>query len=201
LLENESSSLQAVILDGNPGLLENEDNTRRFSTALFGATPVTLMYLNFCQASAPAITALLHAAAVGKKVNSLYAYDHVQLQAGQDLERLLENIPTVKISCLRINVDFTDESVISSFHSNTIIQRLYGENGDEIHDGPVADIMKRNQRLFHASDFLDRNLRRRFHLASGPRRLNTLLATIQEQRLHSKFCRKRSSCGVLQKRH
>jgi hypothetical protein len=113
------------------------------------------MSMNFCQSPAPAITAILLAAARNKTLQGLYAYDHVRLQAGKDLEPLLEIIPAVHLLSLHINLDFDNEAVLSSFHLNTNIQHLYDENVEEIEGGHVADILERNYRLSKADLLLD----------------------------------------------
>jgi Ran GTPase-activating protein (RanGAP) involved in mRNA processing and transport len=155
LQQHRSSSVTKLDLDSNPGMFENEERTALLVNALQQKSELNCLRLNSCRLPGYAVVALLQALVVNKApLLQLFAYDRdVQLQ-GQDLERLLETIPMIKLRSLSMNLDFTNKAVLSSFCSNTSIEYLYDENSDEIAAGPVVRIMERNYRLRRATELL-----------------------------------------------
>jgi hypothetical protein len=104
------------------------------------------------------LTALFLSASLNTCLSELNVYDRNQVGSGETLERLLEIISTMSTSLRRlyINMDFTNRSVISSFHQNTSITHLYcGVNRTRVRDvEPLVRIMKRNRKLHHANELL-----------------------------------------------
>jgi hypothetical protein len=160
LLRQRDSSLEALDLDNNPGLFDNEENTKRFSTVLSKCTTMTRIRMNLCQLPISAVIALFQASVINKQLLSLYVYDHVQLQGGQDLNHLLKIIPQMQnLRYFCVNLDFHDKAVLSAFHWNTSFLYLLDSNDVEITTGPVNVSLKRNRRLGAANKLLDREPR------------------------------------------
>jgi hypothetical protein len=117
--------------------------------------------------------ALFQTAVVRKKLLGLCVYDSVRLN-GVDLERLVEMIPTIRIIfTLSINLDFTDQAVLSAFRLNTSIEYLDSE-AYTIVDGHALGILKRPIDGWKRQDgfffFIIIPVSRRHWTAFGPRR-------------------------------
>jgi hypothetical protein len=106
------------------------------------------------------LTALFQVVANNKMLLTLYTHDHVQLK-GEHLEAVLSTIPQIRnLTSLHINLDFTNESVLSSFRRNTSIVSLYtGSTADMVavaDDNPTfADIAKRNDWINFSNELLN----------------------------------------------
>jgi Leucine Rich repeat len=149
--QRDGSSLEVIDLDGNPEILDNLKNTRLFSTALSQCTTISEVRMSYCEAPVSSTISLLQATVINKEIDCLCINDHAQIEPGQDLQTLLDIIPVVHLSTLYINLDFTPEDVISSFHRNLTIQNLHsGDYGEEITTGPVVGSLERN-RLLHVT--------------------------------------------------
>lgn len=157
LLQHES--LQLLILDQNPQLFSSNENMALFSNALSCHNKLKILSMNLCQLPSHVLTALFFSAALDTtSLSELNAYDLDQI-GGQTLEQLLKIIPMMSsLRRLHINLDFTNESVQSSFHRNTSITHLYtGLNRDKIRHynvKPLLRILKRNQKLHNANELL-----------------------------------------------
>lgn len=156
----EHDSLGFISIDQNPGLFDNEMNSSAFASGLSRIAKLKVLSAPSCQMPAHAVISLFMALTINTTLAELDVYDHTRLH-GQDLERLLEMIPKLKApSYLRINLDVTDTSVLSSLHWNTSILRLsVDEDGSVVTDGPAFGIMHRNRRLSKASVLLKRESR------------------------------------------
>jgi hypothetical protein len=115
--------------------------------------------LNYCQLPVDALAALF--AALSTKTapaTHLLVYDNAELQVA-DREHLLEIILQVQnVRDLHVNLDFTDESVLSSFRRNSSICNLHtydtARRRHEVASGPVVDTLKRNRCLYEATVLL-----------------------------------------------
>jgi hypothetical protein len=137
--------LRMLKLDRNPELFHNEENTELFSSAVSRTATIRNLSLHFCHLPDHVITAIFQAVANNPKLKTVYALDSVQPQ-GQTLERQLEIIPNMKVTRLYVNLDFEDESVLSSFHRNARILHLHSsEDHVEISNGPVNGKLERNR--------------------------------------------------------
>lgn len=171
LLLQHDSLLEVLTLDSNPGLFDNQENSRIFSSAIAGHDKLRTLSLCLCQMPGQAITLLFEAVALNmtRTLTTLYVYDLDQLQR-QDLEHVLKIIPKMGNLChLHVNLDvalllihtnffyFMNESVFLAFHHNTSIQHLYsGEHRVAIaEDGPIFAILQRNRHLYKAKKLLE----------------------------------------------
>jgi hypothetical protein len=158
-------AMRAISLEGTPGLFDNQRRFAHFLIAL-QSSQVTLLSLNHCQLPGDTMAALFRSLSIKTTQTQLDAYDSVQLR-GADLESLLEIIPhMLNVQDLRMNLNFMDKSVLSSFRRNTSIQHLYtrtmtgGTPWQEVVSGPVLDLLKRNRGLCKAIMLLDSEPRR-----------------------------------------
>jgi hypothetical protein len=161
LLERESWSKVNIYLKSNPGLFDNAENTSLFRSAVSHTTKLHYLQLSFCQLPGHAMISLFQAVSNSRSLRHLSVYDNVRLQ-GHDLERLLEIIPTMHyLFDLHVNLDFENESVLSSFHWNTSLWCLYsGSNMEEMMHGHVLfGTLDRNRRLRDANELLQQEPR------------------------------------------
>jgi hypothetical protein len=138
-------------MDFNPGLFCDEENTRDFALTVSQRTKMIdmSMCLNSCQIPGHAMAVLLLAFAVNKKkwLSTLGVYNRDRLQ-GQDRARLLQIISKTHATGLTVNLDFTDPALLSAFHKNTSIVRLFTYNyglhlTEAITNGLVFGILRR----------------------------------------------------------
>jgi hypothetical protein len=166
--------LERLDLGTNPLLFQadDENKTRPFFQAISslarGATAMLRrLLLSYCQMPGPAMIALFRALASGDDKNSssmmsctlteLEVYDHVQLSQ-EERHRLLDIIPQVQnVVALRINLDFTNAAVLSSFSLNSSIQHLFTGGIREITEGPIFVTMQRNRNLWYVNRLLHRD--------------------------------------------
>jgi hypothetical protein len=148
-----SSSVTGIHLDENPGLFNDQENSRLFASALRDTT-LKWLRLNSCRIPSHVIVSLVQALIHNQIFEELSVYCSEQLQ-GDDLQRLLEIVPKMpsNLRRLAIHLDFSNKSVVSSFHWNTGLLSL--NNGSEFVPGPISDILKRNRQLRNANELLD----------------------------------------------
>jgi hypothetical protein len=148
-------SLKSIDLCCNAGLFDDYENTLHFVRALISpkCRQLRTMKLSGCRIPARAFIVIVLASM--DTISQLYVYDYVQVEEGIYLGYLLKLITRMtKLQRLHINLDFTKESVLSSFHKNTSIRHLHGAVADEaveISQGPVFSIVQRNRWIFKIS--------------------------------------------------
>jgi hypothetical protein len=148
------SSARCIVLDSNPGPFDNEESTRFFFLAVRNANLLALS-LNLCQLPGHAVISLFQAVANNDMLERLCVYDRDQLEESH-LGQLLETIPQIRnIQYLQVNLNFTNDSVLSSFRRNTSILYLCGENSSLVTTGAIADTLKRNDRINLANQLLN----------------------------------------------
>jgi hypothetical protein len=157
LQEHRSVNVTHINVSHNPGLFDDQENTRRFASTIHN-TAVKKLYMNCCRMPRDTMTSLFGAVAAHKDLLYFRAYDHVRLE-GQDVERLLKLIPNISnIFHLSVNLDFTHPSVLAAFHRNTSIQHLsvYTVHiKKRITNGAVFASLDRNRRLAKGNMLLD----------------------------------------------
>lgn len=152
---------RSLQLENNSGLFDDEENKRRFLGDLRNSSVVTTFRLSFCQWPGDVLTTRFQAFADNSTLTQLYAYDRIQLD-GTHLQRMLGFIAqTRNLLHLHVNLDFANESVLSSFHRNTSILFLYNsENGAPIDDHTTCNdramgILHRNNRITISNQLLN----------------------------------------------
>jgi hypothetical protein len=167
--------LKRLDLGTNPQLFRHENKTGPLFHAISEAKSLRRLLLRYCQLSSHAMISLFQVFARGGErshndnnrssttsLTELDVHDHRHAQSLQEeegqqgLARLLEIIPHVQnLHWLRIDLDFQNSSVVSSFHGNSSIQYLYtGDIPVEITEGPILDTLKRNRNLWIARQLL-----------------------------------------------